>query len=87
MQEAGLRGDQVSQVRGFADQRLRNKADPFDASNRRISIIVQYIAPPAEAEEKIGEKTAPSGGEEGAAKPSSAAKDRRKDLPKRSDKK
>src|SRR5579859_5241963 len=45
MQESGLRGDQVSQVRGFADQRLRNVRDPHDPSNRRISIIVQYINP------------------------------------------
>jgi hypothetical protein len=30
-------------VRGFADQRLRNPKDPLDASNRRISIIVQYL--------------------------------------------
>ena len=44
MQQVGLRGDQVSQVRGFADQRLRNLKDPLDASNRRISIIVQYIS-------------------------------------------
>ncbi len=43
MQQSGLRGDQVSQVRGFADQRLRSAKDPLDASNRRISIIVQYI--------------------------------------------
>ncbi|MGB6385002.1 MAG: flagellar motor protein MotB [Terriglobales bacterium] len=43
MQEAGFRPDQVSQVRGFADQRLRNTKDPLDPSNRRISIIVQYI--------------------------------------------
>jgi chemotaxis protein MotB len=43
LQQAGLRGDQVSQVRGFADQRLRNTKDPLDAANRRISIIVQYI--------------------------------------------
>lgn len=52
MQQAGLRGDQVSQVRGFADQRLRNKDNPLDPSNRRISIIVQYIAAPDEAGEK-----------------------------------
>lgn len=39
----GLRPDQVSQVRGFADQRLRNLKDPMDPANRRISIIVQYI--------------------------------------------
>jgi chemotaxis protein MotB len=43
MQQSGLRADQVSQVRGFADQNLRNQNDPMDASNRRISIIVQYI--------------------------------------------
>ncbi len=43
MQQSGLRVDQVSQVRGFADQRLRNPKDPMDPSNRRVSIIVQYI--------------------------------------------
>lgn len=44
MQESGLRVDQVSQVRGFADQRLRNPKNPLDPSNRRISIIVQYLS-------------------------------------------
>jgi len=44
MQQSGLRPDQISQVRGFADQRLRNVKDPLDASNRRVSIIVQYIS-------------------------------------------
>ena len=44
MQQSGVRADQVSQVRGFADQRLRNPKDPLDASNRRISIIVQYLS-------------------------------------------
>jgi chemotaxis protein MotB len=43
MQQSGLREDQVSQVRGFADERLRNPKDPMDPSNRRVSIIVQYI--------------------------------------------
>jgi len=43
MQQAGLRENQVSQVRGFADQRLRKAADPLDPSNRRISVIVQYL--------------------------------------------
>jgi len=74
MQQAGLRADQVSQVRGFADQRLRNKADPFDASNRRISIIVQYTAI-TEAEEKLDEKSTESAGEASAAKPSENTKD------------
>jgi chemotaxis protein MotB len=36
MQQSGLRPDQVSQVRGFADQRLRNLKDALDPSNRRI---------------------------------------------------
>ena len=41
--ERGLRPDQVEQVRGFADQHLRNPADPMDPANRRISLIVQYV--------------------------------------------
>ena len=43
MQENGVRGDQVTQVRGFADQRLRKPEAPLDPSNRRISLIVQYV--------------------------------------------
>jgi len=43
MQGNGIRKDQVTQVRGFADQRLRKPADPLDPSNRRISLIVQYL--------------------------------------------
>ncbi|MGA2387792.1 MAG: flagellar motor protein MotB [Candidatus Sulfotelmatobacter sp.] len=43
MQQSGIREDQVSQVRGYADQQLRNSKDALDPSNRRISLIVQYI--------------------------------------------
>jgi chemotaxis protein MotB len=43
MQEQGIRTEQISQVRGFADQRLRLPDHPLDPSNRRISLIVQYI--------------------------------------------
>jgi chemotaxis protein MotB len=42
MQSEGIRSGQVSQVRGFADQRLRLPQKPDDPSNRRISLIVQY---------------------------------------------
>ena len=42
MQAEGIQRDQVSQVRGFADQRLRLPQKPEDPSNRRISLIVQY---------------------------------------------
>jgi chemotaxis protein MotB len=43
MQASGIRADQVMQVRGFADQRLRKPEAPLDPANRRISVIVQYI--------------------------------------------
>ncbi|MGB9074817.1 MAG: OmpA family protein [Terriglobales bacterium] len=50
MQQSGLRSDQVSQVRGFADQRLRTPQDPLEPSNRRISIIVQYVSTESDSE-------------------------------------
>ena len=43
MQANGIGVDQVTQVRGFADQRLRKLENSLDPSNRRISLIVQYI--------------------------------------------
>ena len=43
MQANGIGPDQVTQVRGFADQRSRKPEAPLDPSNRRISLIVQYI--------------------------------------------
>lgn len=39
--EYGLADARISQVRGFADQRLLLKNDPTNPSNRRISIIVR----------------------------------------------
>jgi chemotaxis protein MotB len=39
--EAGLDDSRISQVRGFADQRLLLPRDPTNPSNRRISIIVR----------------------------------------------
>jgi chemotaxis protein MotB len=51
----GIRADQVTQVRGFADQRLRKKDAPLDPSNRRISMIVQYL------EKKPSEEPVPEG--------------------------
>jgi chemotaxis protein MotB len=41
MQQDGVRANQVTQVRGYADQLLRVKNNPFDPSNRRISILVK----------------------------------------------
>ncbi|MFZ1034172.1 MAG: OmpA family protein, partial [Candidatus Acidiferrales bacterium] len=49
MQENGLGESQVSQVRGFADQRLRKPDAPLDPANRRVSLIVQYMERPVGA--------------------------------------
>ncbi|HLY42758.1 MAG TPA: flagellar motor protein MotB [Terracidiphilus sp.] len=46
LQQDGVRSDQVTQVRGYADQLLRVKNDPFDPSNRRISILVKNLESP-----------------------------------------
>jgi chemotaxis protein MotB len=43
MQANGIGAAQITQVRGFADQRLRKPDAPLDPSNRRISLIVQNI--------------------------------------------
>jgi chemotaxis protein MotB len=47
MEHEGLRTGQISQVRGFADRQLRVPSDPFDPSNRRISVIVHYLTQPS----------------------------------------
>ena len=41
MERAGLRGPQVTSVRGLADRQLRFPSDPLDARNRRVSILVK----------------------------------------------
>jgi chemotaxis protein MotB len=59
MQGHGLRPEQVAQVRGYADRQLRHPEDPESASNRRITVIVQYLTPPPPAEDKnAGKKEA-----------------------------
>ncbi len=66
MQAHGIAADQVTQVRGFADQRLRKPSDPMDPANRRITLIVLYL------DKKPSPRAAPFG--EGAeAKPGEAA--------------
>jgi chemotaxis protein MotB len=48
MQESGVRSNQVTQVRGYADQLLRVKSNPFDPSNRRVSILVKNLGAPSQ---------------------------------------
>ena len=75
MQQSGFRPDQVSQVRGFADQRLRNVKDPMDPSNRRISLIVQYVPVSDEKiKEAEGKEQKQSAGVEGKKPEESSAK-------------
>ncbi len=45
IQQSGVRVNQVADVRGYADQRPRKPEDPTSASNRRVSIVVKYLAP------------------------------------------
>jgi chemotaxis protein MotB len=42
LMDTGLRGKQIVEIRGYADSRLRNKLNPLDDTNRRISILVKY---------------------------------------------
>jgi chemotaxis protein MotB len=74
IQENGIRADQVSQVRGYADQRLRDPEHPEDPSNRRISMIVQYVMKNVdeEDEKKPGAEGAGGKHEGGEAKGESA---------------
>jgi chemotaxis protein MotB len=56
MQQNGIRADQVTQVRGFADQKLRKLDAPLDPSNRRISLIVLYLTKKPDAKALAGGK-------------------------------
>jgi chemotaxis protein MotB len=57
LQQGGVRADQVTQIRGYADQFLRVRDNPYDPSNRRISILVKNgsdgAAPPAVAHARV----------------------------------
>ena len=68
----GVKPGQIVQVRGFADQNLRDPAHPEDASNRRVSVIVRYqnVSGGDDPAEKAG------GGPEPAAKPDTKTQDK-----------
>jgi chemotaxis protein MotB len=67
LQQGGVGPDQISQVRGYADQMLRVPSNPLDPSNRRISLIVQWAdaaSPPPEPTQPLPQgdtKTATTG--------------------------
>jgi chemotaxis protein MotB len=81
LQQDGVRTDQVTQVRGYADQMLRVKNNPTDPSNRRVSILVknENDQVPSVTADKIVDGTAsltettkPTAPAAGAAKPQGA---------------
>jgi chemotaxis protein MotB len=70
LQQDGVRSDQVTQVRGYADQLLRVKSNPYDPSNRRISILVKNGSdgsPPPKIDDPRVVGGAPNGANPGAA--------------------
>ena len=75
MQQNGIGAGQVTQVRGFADQRLRKPDTPLDPSNRRISLIVQYLEKKPAPEAESGEKAEGEGGGEKIGKEAGKAED------------
>ena len=69
MEAAGLNGARVVEVRGMADRQLRNPGNPLDPRNRRITILLPFVTPPAgEADPDaapIGAPTTPKPGTSG----------------------
>ncbi|MGA8408211.1 MAG: flagellar motor protein MotB [Candidatus Acidiferrales bacterium] len=66
MQASGLGENQVTQVRGFGDEMPLLPDAPLDPANRRVSLIVQYLAKPDADTAKPGEPAAPGAAEPGA---------------------
>jgi chemotaxis protein MotB len=69
---SGLDATRISQVRGFADQRLLLKDDPTNPSNRRISIIVRNQGQDLQ-DEKLGAAALPTAPPAAPPKPERAA--------------
>lgn len=69
--QASLKPEQISQVRGYSDRRLRYRDDPQNPRNRRISLIIEYLKGEKNEQENNGpapKHEAGYGNEEGAAR-------------------
>jgi chemotaxis protein MotB len=53
MERSGLRGGQITEIRGYADTSLRVKSKPLDPRNRRVSVIVQHAWKESDLPEKL----------------------------------
>jgi chemotaxis protein MotB len=58
LEENGLRKDQITEVRGYADRYLRQPDKPLDFSNRRVNILVALLK--KEGNEKKAASTVPA---------------------------
>jgi chemotaxis protein MotB len=74
MQQDGMRESQISQVRGFAAQRLHIPSRPLDPANRRVSLVVQNLGSKAKLD---GQAAAPGTKSAGAGTPAAPAQDQK----------
>jgi chemotaxis protein MotB len=64
LQQDGVRLNQVTQIRGYADQMLRIQGKPLDPGNRRISILVKNqegVAAAVKQGQAVGKETSSAG--------------------------
>jgi chemotaxis protein MotB len=59
----GVSDQKIAQVRGFADRNLRHPEEPEAASNRRVSVIVQYLTMTPEEAAAAAQAGAPHTGD------------------------
>jgi chemotaxis protein MotB len=69
LEERGLRKDQIGEVRGFADKKLKVPARPLDYANRRVSILVVAQGAASALFEAPGRRPGPSAPFDGDAAP------------------
>ncbi len=74
VQQNGVGRDQVMQVRGYADQKLRKPDAPLDPSNRRVALIVHYLDSPEGKNQDLGAVGGSLESKAAAATPSGKAK-------------
>jgi chemotaxis protein MotB len=60
MESNGVRTNQIAQVRGYADRKLRKPSQPEDASNRRITVIIQYLVNPIQQPVAVSNGSVPA---------------------------
>jgi chemotaxis protein MotB len=42
IEQLGVRAEQIGQIRGYADKKLRYPDNPYEVRNRRVSIVILY---------------------------------------------